>query len=245
LLGTDGILVNRVYDRPIRRVAVFGERSSGTNVCEYVLRRALGLKVTRELGWKHGFLQGAAVSRETLVVVSVRDPYAWVRSMYDKPWHSTDAMRNLGFSGFIRAPWDSVIDRPKKYFDLAPNEYTNVPLLQDRDPMTGRRFENLLQMRTAKLRHWTGLANDLCNLAVWQFEVFRENPDAIIAALSRSFGTASNRFDWPEWPLGVMQDNMRQGRIDAISPQDMGFINSQLDADLEQALGYSVQHSPG
>ena len=243
MLGTDGLWINRLYDGPIRRVAVFGERSSGTNVSEYVLRHAFGVNVNSELGWKHGLVQGAGIAKDTLVVVSVRDPYDWVKSMYDKPWHCTDAMRNLGFSGFIRAEWESVIDRPKNYFGLPLQNYRNIPLLQDRNPITGLKYENLLRMRTTKLHHWTGLANGLCNLAIWRFEAFKQHPAAILDTISRGFDLNLRPFDWPEQPMGVMPPDKRLGKPSAISPQDTAFINSQLDAGLEQSLGYSLSQS--
>ncbi|WP_170383982.1 hypothetical protein [Ruegeria atlantica] len=241
MLGTDGLFVNRVYDRPIQRFAVVGERSSGTNISEFIIRRALGLKPSNELGWKHGFVQGVGISKDVLVVVCVRDPYDWLASMYDKPWHCAASMRNLGFSGFIRAPWDSEIDRPKGYFKLPPNQYSNIPILQDRDPLTGLRFDNLIRMRTTKLRHWTGLANGLCNLVVWRFEAFKENPDAFLGVVAQNFGTSLIPFEWPDQPMGVMPPNMRQGKVGQISSKDVDFINSQLDADLEQSLGYSFR----
>lgn len=181
------------------------------------------------------------ISKDVLVVVCVRDPYDWLASMYDKPWHCAASMRDLGFSGFIRAPWDSEIDRPKRFFKLPPNPYSSIPILQDRDPLTGLRFDNLIQMRTTKLRHWTGLANGLCNLVVCRFEAFKENPDAILSVVSKSFGIGLKPFDWSDQPMGVMPAKMRQGKVGKISSKDVKFVNSHLDADLEQLLGYSIR----
>jgi hypothetical protein len=45
-----------------------------------------------------------------VVFVSFRHPLAWLESMYRKPWHATDELKSLGFSGFIRAPWVTVVD---------------------------------------------------------------------------------------------------------------------------------------
>ncbi len=241
VLGKDGLFINRVYNNPIQRVAVIGERSSGTNTSDYMVTRALGLPSSDALGWKHGFVQGAGISKDTLVLVSVRDPYDWIASMYDKPWHCADAMRSMGFSDFIRSPWDSEIDKPRVYFGLPALGYAKVPLLQDRDPLTGLRFENLLRMRTTKLRHWVGLANNLCNLAVWRFETFKQNHEAFLNLISESFNTERHSVTWPEQQMGAMRAGRRQGRISAFRPEDIAFINSQIDPDLENSLGYSLR----
>jgi len=70
------------------------------------------------LGWKHGFVQARAIPVDLLVIGVVRRADDWLRSMHTKPWHCSSALQSLEFSDFIRAEWDTIIDRPR-YFEGA------------------------------------------------------------------------------------------------------------------------------
>ncbi len=185
---TTGWWLNRVHKKTPTKFAVLGERSSGTNVTRYVVERATGLQLTTKLGWKHGFVRSVGVPNDTVVFVPCRYPYDWVRSMFHKPWYCRQTMLGLGFSEFIRAAWDTIIDKPIADFGLKRPRYVNVPLLADRDPVTGQMFQNILKMRTAKLRHLIGLGNDICDRVLFRFEAFAARPNEFLNSVAQVFG---------------------------------------------------------
>ena len=52
-----------------------------------------------------------------LVLGLVRNAMSWALSMYAKPWHTSPQMQALPFSDFIRAPWDTRVDRARYFPD--------------------------------------------------------------------------------------------------------------------------------
>jgi hypothetical protein len=84
-----------------------------------------------------------------LVLGLVRNAMSWALSMYAKPWHTSPQMQALPFSDFIRAPWDTRVDRARYFPDSATLGQVGQPLQHDRHPLTGEMFPNLFAMRTA------------------------------------------------------------------------------------------------
>ncbi|MFV2038053.1 MAG: hypothetical protein ACC646_10750, partial [Paracoccaceae bacterium] len=104
-LSDGGLELHRIGASVVRKFEVFGERSSGTNLINLLIRRHTVLQQSRNLGWKHGFPNMLAIAPDVVVVVCFRNSLSWALSMYAKPWHTTPDMQRLDFSQFIRAPW--------------------------------------------------------------------------------------------------------------------------------------------
>ena len=85
-------------------------RCSGTNFLAALIEENTTLKLTADLGWKHGFPTAATIPSDMLVVVAVRDPIDWIRSLYRKPWHFREQDAGMPFAQFIRSPVDTVVD---------------------------------------------------------------------------------------------------------------------------------------
>ena len=145
-----GLLVQRVGDTPIRRINVLGERSSGTNFVKRLIGQNSALRPVELLGWKHGFPQAVAVPPDIAVVLCVRRAEDWARSMFAKPWHTSPDMQAMPFSDFLRAEWDTRLDKMRYFEDIGLPAAQGQPLQLDRHPMTGARFENLFALRRAK-----------------------------------------------------------------------------------------------
>ena len=226
---------------PVTRYQVLGERSSGTNLVKRLLGRNSDLAPSEELGWKHGFVQCLAVPPDLAVICAVRAPEAWALSMFAKPWHTPPRMQQLAFSDFIRAEWDTVIDRPR-YFGGA-QAIAGQPLLQDRDPVSGARFANLFALRRAKLAHLLGWLNRGATVALLRAEAAQEDPRALTEALLRGLGQPPRETFRPVVKrLGskfapAVAD--RPASPSEISAADRAFMWSQLDPGAEAALGYA------
>lgn len=224
------------------RFQVLGERSSGTNLVKRLLGRNSDMTPTEALGWKHGFVQCLAVPADLAVICAVRPPEAWALSMYAKPWHTTPEMQRLPFSEFIRAPWDTVIDRPRYFGGKDAAEITGQPLQQDRDPVSGARFANLFALRRAKLAHLLGwLARD-CTVALVRAETVQADPHKATEALLAGLGHA---MPGPFRPVHKRLGSKFAAAVPdrpappvEMSAEDRAFMWSQLDDGLEAALGY-------
>ncbi|WP_299294037.1 hypothetical protein [uncultured Tateyamaria sp.] len=242
--ATTGLHVHRTGSTPITRYQVLGERSSGTNFVKRLLGRNTGLKPTEALGWKHAFPHMMAVPTDMAVIVAVRRADSWARSMFAKPWHTSAAMQAMTFSDFIRAEWDTVIDRPRYFEGLIEPGTIGTPLQQDRDPVTGARFANLFALRTAKMRAMMSMLDRDCTCIVLRMEDAQANPQNTLARLTAALGT-----DAPVTPFRPVVKRLGSKFKPAVDTRpdlpatwdaaDTAHMRASLDTTLEAQLGYS------
>ncbi|MFV0514118.1 MAG: hypothetical protein ACK5MY_10890 [Jhaorihella sp.] len=238
-----GLHVWRRDGPPPARFQVLGERSSGTNLVKRLLARNSGLAASEALGWKHGFPQAIAIPADLAVICMTRNAADWALSMHRRPWHATPPMQALAFSDFIRAPWQSHIDRAQ-YFRAAPGgAIRGQPLQQDRDPVTGRAFANIFALRRAKLAGLLSYLGRACTVAILRLETVQADQQAATARLCAALGAGQDGA--PVRPvtrrLGsrfVASVNPRPATPDRIAPPDMAFMRGQLDEACEARLGY-------
>lgn len=239
-----GLHVTRAGDTPITRYQVIGERSSGTNFVKRLLGRNTDLNPTEDLGWKHGFPHMMAIPSDLAVIIVVRRADTWARSMFSKPWHTTPAMQAMTFSEFIRAPWDTIIDRPRYFDGLVPEGSIGQPLQHDRHPATGARFETLFDLRTAKFNAMFSLLGRDCTCAILRMEDAQADPEATLTELTSGLGTAPPRAEFrpvvkrlgSKFKAAVPD---RPALPDQWSDADMDFLRSNIDTKVEATLGYT------
>ncbi len=162
----------------IDRFQVYGERCSGTNfVIRLMERNILSARFTEEFGHKHWYAEHPeCIPASCLVVVVARDPYDWVRSLHRKPWHVAPALKELGFSDFIRAQWVGGIEE-----DGIWREHE-----RERHPLSGCRFRDVMQLRQVKLHHWASLRWRFgCRVLPVAYEAVSRDPRAYLADLNR------------------------------------------------------------
>ncbi|MCA0994789.1 hypothetical protein [Alloyangia pacifica] len=265
LVGGDGSGVKKFH--------VLGERSSGTNYIQWAMETATDLHdVNRNVlrgnpvsmrlskllgatikeasigpyGWKHGIPTFPAIGRRDLVIVSFRNLFDWLVSMYAKPWHICDDMLSLSFSDFIRAEWDARVDRPKRYFDL-PNhdDFDGLPLRLDRHPLTGRRYSSILEMRNVKTEAYLGLAELGGNLALVRHDAFTKNVGLCLEEMSRRYGfTATPGSGSTEKRMGSEWKYDGKGRYAAARAGvelERDYILSKVDSNLERMAGFDYR----
>ena len=227
----------------ITRFNVLGERSSGTNFVKQLIRRNTGLEPSGALGWKHAFMHMRAVPSDMAVVCVVRSADRWVRSMHAKPWHTTPTMQGLEFSDFIRAEWDTIIDRPR-YFHKVDPKALGQPLQHDRDPLTGKRFENIFALRNAKLRSLISMLNRDCACVFLRMEDATKAPEDTLLQLRSSLGLEkrTEKFRPVVKRLGSKfkaSMSARPATPDMLSTDDFEYMKTHLDLGLEARLGYT------
>lgn len=235
-------LYRRIKGQPIRRYQVLGERSSGTNLAHVLCKRNLNISEMDVLGWKHGFPSMLAVPKDALIIVSIRNVFDWVLSMHAKPWHASDDLLKLPFDAFLRAPWDSIVDRPDYFGMKADDLRLGTPLLADRHPVTGEMFGNLLAMRSAKLRSLLGLLNCNCNVAFVRMEDVAGDPEGFVSAIGSIWDIEhSEAFRGVTRRLGSRFKSRVADRPETpseISAKDREFILDSIDPALEAKFAY-------
>lgn len=225
--------------QPLTHYAIRGERSTGTHYLDALLSRFTNLAAL-DVGWKHGFSfrEDQPLHDQLLLVGIVRDWRDWVLSMYRKPWHASRAIHELDFKHFIRSPWEG--------FYLKGHAANGQPapsifMQDDRDPITGAAFENLLALRNQKHRFLLGLPNRHSCVVLIKYEwlvgheaVFLDMLQMKLGVATRPFQPINHRFAQQYRSFSTSPRKAPQ----QISPDDHRFILSQLDNKIETELGY-------
>lgn len=240
-----GICTRMATDRMPEVFQVIGERGSGTNLARRVIGMNTELTHTEVLGWKHAFPSMLAVPDNLLTVVCLRDARNWALSMHDRPWHAHPVMHGLSFSEFIRAEWQSHVDRVS-HFPNVPDgmEARGLPLQYDRHPLTGLPFPNLFALRTAKLQGHLSMLARGGTVTVLRMEILQQSPERILDHLSTVLGVTRKPGDlrMPGRRLGTRFRSPVADRPlppDMMSADDLAFMAAELDLTLERKLGYA------
>lgn len=234
------MMVRRTGTAPTR-FQVLGERSSGTNFVKRLVGRNTDLQPTEALGWKHGFAQSMAVPADLAVICVVRNAADWALSMHAKPWHAVPELQSMAFSEFIRAPWQTIIDRPRYFNDSAG--LVGQPLQQDRHPLTGAMFESIFALRQAKLTSLLGYLRRDCTCIVLRMEDMQAAPESRLDQLRAALGQPPR-----DTPFRAVHRRLgskfkpaiasRPATPDQISPQDLSYLQAQIDPVQESQLDY-------
>jgi hypothetical protein len=234
----------------IEFVQIFGERNSGTNFLDQLLRRnvtfqpdrVLGSKEAKKnsydyiFGFKHWFvtddLLSNPIQHNTLFLSIFRHPLFWLRSMRDLPYQGVNHT-NLPVKEFLRKEWYA--------------EHDGHEMLNERDPKTGRRFGNIMQLRSAKINSFLGLQHKVDHYAQVRYEDLLANPRDFFQSLSSRFpGTfrtdlcvqPSRRASIRQKLKTFCQTTEIESTFDST---DRDYIRSQLDMDAEHRLGYEIR----
>ena len=163
--------------KSIEYIQIYGERNSGTNYLENLLNANLEyLKAGTKLGWKHGFINQPHLKKydlsQTLALIISKNPYAWLVSMHQKPYHAPQ-LANIAFSEFIRKEWACYSG---KYNYMKPiNVDSNILLnstemMRERHPLTKQRIENVVHLRNLKNQSFLKLINIFENYYFIRYE---------------------------------------------------------------------------
>lgn len=229
---------------PPKRFQVMGERSSGTNFVKRLVDANTGMANSEVLGWKHGLPQMLAIPADLTVICAFRAADRWALSMHAKPWHCRPPMQALGFSDFIRAPWDTRVDRPR-YFPWADApEYRGQPLQADRHPVTGEMFADLFELRSIKMATLLSFAIRHTSCVFVRMEAVQAAPESFLAGLCTGLTLPA-----PNQPITPVTKRLgakfkpsvmtRPDTPDEMPQTDRDWMRRRLDLGVEEAMGYT------
>jgi hypothetical protein len=227
----------------IRSFQIFGERASGTNYLEQLLKKNFpSYLITWKYGWKHfpcwydtpwvthfhydtapeySQLSG---SQDALVIVIFRNPYDWLRSFYSNPWHIAKNFNRSSFSRFIREKWR--LEEHTFHYDLNPHTLCC--------------FQNVLEMRTAKIKNLLKIKQKAPNVYYINYETLRDQPAKCIAEMSRLFKLRAVRPFQPVTRYKGGNARYIPKRYPPIFREDLLHINRSLDEAVEKKIGYRL-----
>jgi len=233
---------------PVTKFKVYGERCSGTSFFTGLLWKNFPCEEHQDFAWKH-FPPWFAYPRETelnypeknytfsgggktLFVVIFRDPYDWVRSICNDPHHAWP-MYGLGLNHFVRKEWE-----------VGEGEDHFIHII-DRNPVDHKPFANVLKLRTAKIENMLLIKDLVDHIYFVNYEVVRDHPEEVINEIAQLFNLTPNQpFEGMKLYKGFKDQKYRKKRYAMIHHRTLEFINSQLDWELEESIGYGRIDDP-
>lgn len=243
--------------KDIQYIQIFGERNSGTNFLFKTLEQNLVdvPEMGFSFGWKHGFTNRKKIqstdTKQVLFICMFKDPYAWISSMHEKPHHAPQ-LYFMDFSDFIRSEWACY--KGKNYQIRAKNLKDNPVLpeeemMQERDPKSKQRFENVVHLRNAKNRNFLRLRSLTENIIYLKYEDFFIDPAKKLEEILSPYNLdlkndfkVSNAYHGKSqklvWDKKAFYQEKRY--LEKYNEDDLKFVNNILDSGFESQLGYEI-----
>lgn len=221
----------------IKKFTILGERCSGTNFLEEALTKNFNLEVTWDYGWKHFFgFDSYENSDDTLFIGIIRDPVDWLNSIYREQHHFPEYMWDYDPETFLKSEFWSIHDESSgKYGE---------EIMKDRHVYTGKRYENIFELRKIKLEYLLSeMYGKVKNYVLIRYEDLRDSYDETLKDIKDEFNLDIKDY-WKEnskpEKIGYYKKN-KQKEFKK-EPKEIYFradqILDKLDIDLEEIVGY-------
>lgn len=226
----------------ITQLCVIGERVSGTCFIQSLITENTRLRPVSPYGHKHFYQDINKLRRDnnddTLFVFISRDLVDWLNSFKNNTFHAEGQIRNCkDMSSFLRMEWKCVFDKTSGTPESS-SQY-GAEMMCERDPTTGKRFQNVVQMRNAKLWHFLDVQQHVRNYVHVRYEDARDNPEKFLRSISSDFSIVRSKvFN----PVDTVRGKGRVPYVKKTYPrmteEDASFVVENVDQDLESLLGY-------
>jgi hypothetical protein len=163
----------------ITNFTIFGERCSGTNFLENVIKENFNIDITFKYAWKHFFCNSdLSNSDNTLFIGIIRNPIYWINSLYkDKHHIPLENLKNI--NTFLFNECYSV----HKAHDPNPKIET-----KDFNYITKKPYRNIFQMR--KFKNYflsTIMPNKVKNYILINYETLTNHYEYTLNTIQKTF----------------------------------------------------------
>ena len=179
-----------IHNQRIYQIIIRGERNTGTHWLHSLCRENIkNVKIgNKAYLWKHGFFLGKEPKKTThLILVITKDVYAWVYSLYKRPYH---VKRTSNLNHFIRRPYQSFCTT--KWFVKHMKQTMYKELTFEKKP-NGKLYENIIQLRNAKHRQWLSLRGER-KVEFIKYEDLFATPEKVIDTICQKYKLQTKRF---------------------------------------------------
>lgn len=230
---------------PIEKIQILGERCSGTNYLDNLIQINYNIIPTYEFSNKHFFTQERIPTDrdDLLVLMIVRNPYDWLRSLHTTPHHIYDHDSN--FSNFIR----KIIISKEKYYNILgsddPHIINNKAYL--RKDYTGEDyidiefFQSVIDMRTYKMKLMLEIKKSIKHAEIISYDDLVNNVN-ILDDIAKKYNiplnheTIVNTSEYKHDGIGTV---FSKKKYFAINNCDLTYLNNKLDWNLENQFGFT------
>ena len=244
-----GLSATRKNTVPLIKFAVFAERCSGSNYVESLLK--LNFELVEDAYCHKHFPPWFTVQRiakqhkqyplfekneDVLNIIVFRNPYDWVRSLHNLPWHAVKSLFNIPFSKFIRSEWKL---NPKVPVIVELAKYNSM---LDINPDTKKNFKNVFELRTAKIKTMLLIKSHVANSYYVNYETVRDHPKEVIREIASLFDVKANPVYQPViYYKGKEEKGVyTKKKYSPMTVKDHAFINDSLNKKLEAEIGYKL-----
>ena len=120
----------------LKKIQIYGERCSGTNYLEELLRLNFDVEIVWTYGWKHFFgFNDLNNSDDVLFIGIVRNLEDWINSLY-RAKHHLPAHLTRNIDMYLNSEFYSIVDITE--------------IIKDRNIETGNRYKNIFELRHIK-----------------------------------------------------------------------------------------------
>jgi hypothetical protein len=219
----------------ITNFTIFGERCSGTNFLENVIKENFNLDLTFKYAWKHFFCNSdLSNSDETLFIGIIRNPVYWINSLY-KDRHHIPLENLTDINAFLFNTCYSV----HKAYDPKPRIET-----KDFNYITKKPYKNIFQMRKFKNYYLTTIMPaKVKNFILINYETLTKHYEYTLTTIKSSFNLTFKNLNKIIKINKYKQDDKRkfisQKKI-SLDNATLVTIWKNLDMKQENELGYFI-----
>jgi len=240
--------------KKIKYIQIYGERNSGTNYLDKLLQKNISeVEIGYKYGWKHGYTNLKKIlktdNKNTLFIHITKDPYAWLSSMHEKPHHAPQ-LYFKSFEEFIRSEWACY---KGKQYQIRAKNLDKEPLLpedemmRERNPVTGQRYENVCELRNAKMHRYIRLEKFVENYKHIQYENLLRSREMVFQQLAEEYSlkvndTILNDSGYhgknPTQNFSKLEFYNNKEYLKKYSKEDIKYVNTIINFKNENILGY-------
>jgi hypothetical protein len=213
----------------ITKFVIYGERCSGTNYLENVIKLNFGLEIRNDFGSKHFFCFNKydRPLEDTIFIGIVRNPIYWLNSFSRELHHVPNENKSL--KQFLHNDFYSV------------DENTNNIVLQDLNYVTLKKYINIFELRKMKNFYLLNvMPKKVKNYILINYESLLYNYEYTLDFIKDKFKLS------PQFPIYKQIKNYKksenynfvQQRIILLSPVIVNDIWKNLHVNQETRLGY-------
>lgn len=212
----------------IKKFVIYGERCSGTNFLENIIKTNFGLELSTEYSWKHffGFDKFDKPNEDTLFIGIVRNPIYWLNSFSKELHHVPKENRTL--KNFLVNEFYSVDDK-------------NKIIIKDINYVTKKKYKNVFELRKMKNFYLINIMKHKAkNYILINYESLLFNYDYTLDFIKDKFNLSKKFPVYKKIKKYKKSDKdlFRKQRNILLPPRIVDFIWNNLHIEQENRLGY-------
>ena len=125
----------------IKKITIYGERCSGTNYLESIMKNNFEIDITWNYGWKHFYGFNDYLNSDNVLFIGIiRNPFDWINSLFIDKHHIPHHLNNI--HDFLN----------KEFWSIHDNRELGE-IMEDRNIFTKERYKNIFELRYIKIKY--------------------------------------------------------------------------------------------